>query len=260
MPINDPDDPRIGDYRNVPDPALLEERRLFVAEGRYVVRRLLAANGWVTRSLMVTAAALAALGKDVDGGALTIFLVPQAVMNTVTGFNIHRGCLAIGERPAPPDWHALADGARRMVVLERVANADNVGGIFRNARAFGADAILLGPDCADPLYRKAIRTSMAATLAVPFALAAPWPSALRELRAAGVTVIGLSPCTSAPSIREAVAAGARTAIVAGHEGDGLTPETLAACDTVARIPMAPGIDSLNVATAVGIALYEMCDL
>ena len=259
--VTDADDPRIADYRNVPDPALVLERRLFVAEGRQVVRRLLAANRLVTRSVMVTAAALDALGSDVDRDATSIFLVPQAVMDMVTGFNIHRGCLALGERPAPLDWRALARDAGRLAILERIANADNVGAIFRNAMAFGVDAVLLGPDCSDPLYRKAIRTSMAATLALPFAHIEPWPDGLRELRNKGITVIGLSPCAGASPLRDVVTtAPGRIAIVVGHEGDGLTREVMDACDTVARIPMAPGVDSLNVATAVAIALYELAGL
>jgi len=258
VPIDDPADPRIADYRNVPDSALLQERRLFVAEGRQVVRRLLATNRLVTRSVMVTAPALAALGPDLDRDAVTVFVVPQAVMDAVTGFNIHRGCLAIGERGAPLDWRTLARDARRLVILERVGNADNVGAIFRNAAAFGVDAVLLGPDCTDPLYRKAIRTSMAAALQVPYADTAPWPDALRELNASGVHTVGLTPCHDAPPIRQVIGnAGPRVALVAGHEGDGLTREAMEACGTLARIPMTRGVDSINVGVAVGVALYEL---
>jgi len=258
--VDDPDDSRIADYRNLPDRALLEERRLFVAEGRQVVRRLLAAKRLVTRSILVTAPAMAALTGDFDLGTVTVFVVPQAVMDTVTGFNVHRGCLAIGERPPASDWRALAGAARRLVILERIANADNVGAAFRNAAAFGADAVLLGPGCIDPLYRKSIRTSMAAALKLPFAHLSPWPGALHELRAGGIRVIGLSPSTDASPIRAVAAtAGPRVAIVGGHEGEGLTRGAMDACDILARIPMADGIDSLNVATAVGIALYELAE-
>jgi tRNA G18 (ribose-2'-O)-methylase SpoU len=259
--VTDPDDSRIADYRNLPDRTLLEQRRLFVAEGRHVVRRLLRASRFVTRSLLVTAPSLASLEGDIDVDTTTVLVVPQAVMDAVTGFNIHRGCLAIGERPAPLDWKTLVSGARRLVILERVGNADNVGAAFRNAAGFGADAVLLGPDCTDPLYRKSIRTSMAAALTVPFAPLSPWPGALAELRDTGVHVIGLSPCASAPPLHDVVAnAGSRVAIVGGHEGDGLTREAMDACDVVARIPMMPGVDSLNVATALAIGLYELCDL
>jgi tRNA G18 (ribose-2'-O)-methylase SpoU len=258
--VNDPDDPRIADYRNIADAVLLKERQLFVAEGRHVVRRLLAGRRLVTHSLLVTAPALASLGGDLDPAAMPTYLVPQTVMDTVAGFNIHRGCLALGRRGAPLDWRRLARGTRRLVALERVGNADNVGAIFRNTAAFAADAVLLGPDCADPLYRKAIRTSMAAALAVPFAQAVPWPGALHELRESGMRVIGLSPDAGALPIRDVAATlDGRVAVVAGHEGDGLTPDAMSACDTLARIPMAAGVDSVNVATAVGIALYELSE-
>ncbi len=260
FPIVDPADPRIADYRNIPDAALLARQQVFVAEGRLVVRRLLESEGLVTRSVMVTAAALAALG-DIDATGIPVYMVPQAVMNTVTGFNIHRGCLAIGERGTPLDWRGLSGTARRLVVLERVANTDNVGAVFRNASAFGVDAVLLGPDCADPLYRKAIRTSMGAALSIPFAHLHAWPDELRHLRADGFHVVALTPGANAQPLsglrRAARPAGDRVAIVAGHEGEGLTPDAMNACDTLARIPMAAGHDSLNVATAVGIALYEL---
>ena len=257
--IDDPGDPRIADYRNIPDPALLERQRVFVAEGRLVVRRLLASERLVTRSLMVTATAWAGLDHAVAQD-VPVFVVPQPVMDTVTGFHIHRGCLAIGERGAPPDWRTLAATARRLVVLERISNADNIGGIFRNAAAFAVDGVLLGPDCVDPLYRKAIRTSMAATLTMPFASVERWPEALHRLRDDGVRVIGLSPAPGGASLRDVVASvgpDTRVALVAGHEGDGLTASAMAACDALARIPMAAGHDSLNVATAVAIALYEL---
>jgi len=269
--LDDPGDPRIADYRNVPDPALLERRQVFVAEGRLVVRRLLQSPRLVTRSVMVTTPALAALG-DSDVTGIPVYVVPQAVMNTVTGFNIHRGCLAIGERGTPLDWRRLAATARRLVVLERVANTDNIGAIFRNAAAFGVDAVLLGPDCADPLYRKAIRTSMGAALSIPYAHLDAWPDGLRQLRVDGFHVMALTPCAG-PPLRDALrSTGARplsgllretrppddrVAIVAGHEGEGLTREAMNACDTLARIPMTAGHDSLNVATAVAVALYEL---
>jgi len=267
--LDDPNDARIADYRNVPDAALLQRQQAFVAEGRLVVRRLLESHRLVTRSVMLTEPALEALG-DVDLTGIPVYLVSQAVMNTVTGFNIHRGCLAIGERGIPLDWRRLTATARRLVVLERVANADNVGAIFRNAAAFGVDAVLLGPDCADPLYRKAIRTSMGASLSIPFAHVSGWPDGLRHLRADGLHLMALTPCatpasreafrtTSATSLREAATSEhvGRVALVAGHEGDGLSRETMNACDTLVRIPMAAGHDSLNVATAVAIALYEL---
>jgi len=184
--VNDPDDPRIDAYRNVPDPDLLIQGGLFVAEGRLVVRRLIEGRRFPVRSVMVTEAALVPL-RDVlaTRDELTVYLVTQAVMNGITGFNVHRGCLAIGERPRPRQWRDVLRGARRAIALERIANADNVGSVIRSAAAFGVDAVLLDRTCADPLYRKAIRTSMGAALSVPFAEAEPWPEALRELAGVG---------------------------------------------------------------------------
>jgi tRNA G18 (ribose-2'-O)-methylase SpoU len=259
--ITDSGDERLADYGNVPDPELLSRRGLFVAEGRLVVRRLLAAS-LVTRSVMVTRPALEPL-RDLLGPEpeVAVYLVPQGVMDEVTGFNVHRGCLALGVRPPRHDWRALAAAARLVVVLERVGDADNVGSIFRSAHAFGADAVLLGPACADPLYRKAIRTSMGAALTVPFADVTPWPDALRELAGSGWKIVGLTP-TSEETLGERAPGspgdpGPRTAIVLGHEGEGLTSAAMDACTARARIPINPAVDSLNVATAAAIALYEL---
>ena len=258
--VTSADDSRLSSYRAVSDPDLARREGLFVAEGRLVVRRLLANPTSITRSLLVTEPALAALGDALAVRQdITVLRVSQAVMDTLAGFNIHRGCLALAERPAPRAWQDVARGATRLVVLEQVGDADNVGSAFRCAAAFGAGGVLLGPSCADPLYRKAIRTSMAATLSVPFAQAQPWPEALTALDGAGWHVIGLTPRADEPPLWEA-AAGARrsrTALVLGHEGDGLTTAALRACTHLARIPMAPGVDSLNVGVSVGVALYEI---
>jgi tRNA G18 (ribose-2'-O)-methylase SpoU len=257
--ITDPADPRLADYRNVPDPELVERSGIFIAEGRLVVRRLLTASRFAARSLMVTETARAALADTIDNaGALPVYVVPQALMNGVTGFNIHRGCLAIGERQPSADWRTVVSGAARLVALERVANADNVGSVFRNAAAFGAGAVVLDESTTDPLYRKAIRTSMGAALTVPFARACPWPEALDELRRAGIVLVGLTPDPRATPLRDVAATLAEkpVALVFGHEGDGLSPAALAACHHQARIPMASSVDSLNVGTASAIALYE----
>ena len=260
--IDDPADARLEDYRNVPDPELIEKRGVFVAEGRLVVARLLGESRFRARSVLITDAARRAMSDVLNSGAWTaddlpVYVVPQWIINAVTGFNIHRGCLALGERSVVPGWQEVASHARRLIVIERVSNADNVGAIFRHAAAFGVDAVLLEGGCTDPLYRKAIRTSMGAALQVPFARMEPWPFALGELHDQGWSLVALSP-TGEQTLPQAVERlGAKTAIVLGHEGDGLSPEALAACDLHARIPMAPGVDSLNVATACAIALYEL---
>ena len=257
--IEDEDDERLGDYRNIPDAELVERRGIFVAEGRLVVRRLLEESRLVARSVMVTEAALASIADALAARPeIPVYRVSQTVMDGVTGFNIHRGCLAMGERPADAAWIAVAARARTILVLERIGNADNVGGIFRNAIAFGVDAVLLGPACADPLYRKAIRTSMGAALLVPFANAEPWPEALRQLKSLGFAVVALTPSADAPLLHEVAAqcANGPITIVLGNEGEGLTAEALEACEHRARIPM-KGFDSLNVASAAAIALYEL---
>jgi tRNA G18 (ribose-2'-O)-methylase SpoU len=258
IPIDDPADPRLEDYRNVPDPELIERRGIFVAEGRLVVARLLEGTRFPARSALVTEAARRAMNGVFDARAdLPVYVVPQWMINAIAGFNIHRGCLAIGERAAETSWQTLAVGARRLVVVERVGNADNVGAIFRNAAAFGADAVLFEPSCTDPLYRKAIRTSMGAALQVPFARITPWPQALDALRAMGWSLVAMTP--SADIALDAVRSQKPIAIVLGHEGDGLTADALEACDVHARIPMAPGVDSVNVATACAIALYALAE-
>jgi tRNA G18 (ribose-2'-O)-methylase SpoU len=257
--LDDLEDDLLSDYRSIADPALAARRGLFVAEGRLVVTRLLRESRFAARSALVTETARRALRDALDTRPdLPVYVVPPPVMNAIAGFNIHRGCLAIGVRPAPADWRTLAHGPR-LVVLERVGDADNVGAIFRSAAAFGADAVLVGPGCADPLYRKAIRTSMGAALTVPFAPVREWPAALDEMRAAGRAVIGLTPNAGAQPLRHvrAAVAGRPIAIVVGHEGDGLTGDALAACEYHARIPMTGRVDSLNVATAAAVALYEL---
>jgi tRNA G18 (ribose-2'-O)-methylase SpoU len=259
--IDDPDDPRLAGYRNIPDRELVARAGLFVAEGRLVVRRLLGDARLTTRSVMVTEPALAAVQElFVTRPHLPVYVVPRTVMNGVTGFNIHRGCLALGERPPAGDWRHLAAGARRLVIIERLGNADNVGSIFRTAAAFNADAVLLGPACADPLYRKAIRTSMGAALTMPFAGIEPWPDALHELRRSGIAVVGLTPA-AALELRDVPGAiGTRpAAVLVGHEGDGLTNAALELCELRARIPIVPEVDSLNVAIAAAIALYGLTE-
>lgn len=257
--IADAGDPRCAAYRNLPDPELAARRGRFVAEGRLVVRRLLAGSRFAVESVMVTEPALAAVADLLAARPdLPVYVVPQAVMNDVTGFNIHRGCLAMGERPPVPPWPTLAAAVRRLLVLERIGNADNVGAAFRNAAALGAGGVLLGPACADPLYRKAIRTSMGAALTLPFARAHPWPDVLGALRSNGWAVVALTPRGDTPLPEIATAGNDRpVAIVVGHEGEGLTGEALAACSHRVRIPMAAGADSVNVATAAAIALYEL---
>jgi tRNA G18 (ribose-2'-O)-methylase SpoU len=265
LPIDHFDDPRIADYRNVPDPELLRRRGVFVAEGRLVVRTLLTGSRFQASSVLVTEAARRSLADVLDPRAdtLPVFVADRRLLAQVVGFNLHRGCLALGARPALPavaDVLASLPDRALVVVLEGVGNADNVGGVFRNAVAFGADAVLLGPGCCDPLYRKAIRVSIGGTLRMEFAAFSNWPDSLEEVRKAGFTLVALTPAEDAEDIarfsRRAERRG-RLALLFGAEGAGLSPGAEAAADVGIRIPMAAGIDSLNVATACGIALHRL---
>jgi tRNA G18 (ribose-2'-O)-methylase SpoU len=260
--VDDAGDRRLADYRGVAEPALLRRQGLLVAEGRQVVRALLAAPRFRVRSLLVTRSAFDALGdlaRRLDD--LHVYVAPHEVFAPLTGHDINRGCLAIAERPAPAgveDWLGREPAARLLVAAEGIANPDNLGGLFRNALAFGADALLVGPACVDPLYRKTIRVSMGAALRVPFVDAVPWPGCLRALAARGFTVIALTTDPAAMSIEEASRRSLdRVVLVAGSEGAGLTAAARAAATLSVRIPMAPGVDSLNVATATGIALHRL---
>jgi len=258
--IYDPDDGRLTSYRNVPDAELLARRGLFVAEGRLVVTRLLQQTRLPAESVMVTPAALVPLKPAlVPFEDLPVYVVPQELMNGITGFNVHRGCLALGRRTSFPGCDALTATSRRLVALERIGNADNVGSVFRSASAFGMDGVLLEIGCTDPLYRKAIRTSMGAALTMSFAIAEPWPGVLHRLRDDGWAVVAMTPASHTTALREVAAsiAGRRVVIVVGHEGEGLSSAALDACTHHARIPMANGVDSLNVATATAIGLYEL---
>jgi tRNA G18 (ribose-2'-O)-methylase SpoU len=259
--LTGPDDPRVAGYRDVPEPELVRARGLFIAEGRLVVRRLIQDGRFVLRSVLVNDRAYESLRPDLDAIAalVAIYVCRSGDFPEITGFNIHRGCLALVERPPERAVEPLVASARRIVVLEGVANADNVGGVFRNAAAFGADAVLLSPTSCDPLYRKAIRTSMAATLRLPFARVEPWPDRLQQLKTNGFTIAALTP--REPAIDLEVFANPphppKLALLVGTEGEGLTPAAEARADVRVRIPVAPEIDSLNLAVAVGIALYRL---
>ena len=250
------DDPRVEPYRLIGEQAQLLERGWFVAEGRLVVRRLIELRQWPIESILLTAPAAENLVDVLPITGAPIYLVDQDVMNTIVGFNIHRGCLAIARRTPTPTLDRIVTGPlARVLALEGVNNPDNIGGLFRSAAAFGVELVVLGPDCGDPLYRKAIRTSMAASLVVPFVHAGQWPNAIRELRADGFTVVALTPNRTAAPIEE-VFPHSKLALVVGSEGSGLTPGAMQAATIRIRIPTTADVDSLNVTTAASIAMYH----
>jgi tRNA G18 (ribose-2'-O)-methylase SpoU len=256
------EDPRVDDYRAIPEPELLRTRGLFVAEGRLVVEHLLRSPRFRTRSLLLNHATLDALRAsfDAEHGETPVYLADTATLSAIGGFPFHRGCLALGERPAPSsiDTLPLDTPGARLVVLEGLAQADNVGSVFRNAAAFGAAAVLLDSTCCDPLYRKALRTSLGAALDVPYARMDDVREALEALRARGCRLVALTPAPDAASIADVAASleHDRVALLVGAEGRGLSPALLALADVRARIPMSGAVDSLNVATATGIALHR----
>jgi tRNA G18 (ribose-2'-O)-methylase SpoU len=255
--VRDVDDPRLADYRELRDGARRRRDGTFIAESRQVVRRLLGESRFRACSVLATETAAEDL-RDLLTDGLSVYLAPEATLQRVVGFNFHRGCLAVGERGAELGLDALLD-ARVLLVLEGVANPDNIGGAFRNAMAFGAGGVLLAPGCSDPLYRKAIRVSMGGTLVVPFAHATPWPEALVRLRERGFTVVALTPDGGADigELGTSRPVPERVALLLGNEGEGLSPAARAAADLAVAIRMAGRGQSLNVATASGIALHRL---
>ena len=260
--IDSIDDPRVAEYRNVPDAERLRTRGVFVAEGRQVVRHLVTASRFRTRHVLVSPAALESLRDVLESRAdVPVYTMPVDRLAALVGFDIHRGCLAIGERlPAAglDAWLRDAAPSRLLVVGERVGNADNMGALFRNALAFGAGGVLLSPGCCDPLYRKSIRVSMGGALRLPYAVDEHWPAGLRALKEAGFRVFGLTPLASARELEDALASlvpDTSVALTLGHEGHGLSDEAMRIADDHVRIGMRTGVDSLNAATAAGIAFH-----
>ena len=256
-------DARAAAYREVSDAQLLRSRGLFVAEGRLVVRRLIEERRYAFESLLLNESAL----RDLEStfarldASVPVFVCCTDTFAQLTGYNIHRGCLALVRRPPPIAAASLLVSAPRLVVLDSVTNADNVGGVFRNAAAFDVNGVLLSPTTCDPLYRKAIRTSMAAALQVPFARATPaeWAALVANLHAAGFTVVALTPREPSETLDLFASRPRppRIALLIGAEGAGLSGAIESAADYRVRIPISDQVDSLNLAVAGGIALSRL---
>jgi tRNA G18 (ribose-2'-O)-methylase SpoU len=222
-----------------------------------VVERLLEDGRFGVHSVLVTPPALAALHGMLERRPdAAVYVCDPAVLRGSTGFNFHRGCLALAFRP--PVAMSLPGTAACVLALEGVSNPDNVGGLFRAACAFGVDAVILDRATADPLYRKAIRTSMAATLRVPFVRVEPWHPGLLDLRSAGFCLLAMSPHPHGVTLEEYSAhADERVILLVGNEGSGLSETSLGIADVTVRIPIDPRADSLNVVTAAAIALHAL---
>ncbi len=251
LELADAADPRLDGYRDVKDRDLTGRDGLFMAEGKVVLERLFASDLCETVSVMTTAKRLAAL--DVSGLAdeVPVYVVPQDVMDATAGFAIHRGYLALGRYAPQQTLDAVLSRPRlRLLGLSAIANVDNMGGLMRNAAAFGVDAVLLDGDCCDPLYRKAIRVSVGGVFKVPHYRTT---DLLGTLRAHDVAPYALSPAGEV--LLDALRPAPRSAFLFGAEGPGLAADLMKACTSV-RIDMHGGFDSLNVATTGGIVLYH----
>lgn len=257
--VDDLDDPRLADYVHLREPsrrmALERERGIFTVEGRLSIETLLESR-YAVRSLFVAEEHVARVASLVHTDA-PIFTMPAKAMEAVTGVHFHRGVLAVAERPELPSVAQLVADATTILVLEAVNDHENIGALFRNAAAFGVDGVVLDPTTTDPLYRRSTRVSLGHVLRVPFARVAEdgWPGALTDLHEMGFTTVALTPSPGAAPLGALVAeAPRRLALVLGAEGPGLSDAALAATDQQVRIPMAPSVDSVNVATAAAIAL------
>lgn len=256
--VSDADDPRLSDYRDLRDVELrrhLEATHgLFLAEGEKVVRRSVEA-GFRARSFLMAPRWLEGLSDVLDRSDAPCYVVSEELAEAVTGFHVHRGALASLERKPLPSLAEVLDGARTVVALENIVDHTNVGAIFRSAAALGVDAILLSPRCADPLYRRSVKVAMGAVFSVPYARMDDWYDGVEELSKAGFTTVALTPAADAVEIEEAVRGLDRVALLLGSEGPGLSRRWMASADRRAVIPMAAGIDSLNVAAASAVACY-----
>jgi tRNA G18 (ribose-2'-O)-methylase SpoU len=255
--VSDPADQRLADFRNLTDADVRPDRRgIVIAEGVNVVARL-AASPYRMRAELGVRSRDESLAEDHAGGDVEAFVADKWTLSDVVGFRVTRGVLASADRLAPPDVGSLLARSRRVAVLESLNDFENLGALFRNAAAFGVQAVLLDPRCADPLYRRSVRVSMGHVLQVPFAvLPGEWPQSLDAVRAAGFRLLAMTPAAGAEPLAE-LEPPERWALLLGAEGPGLSAEALALADARVRIPMAPGVDSLNVATAAAVAFSHL---
>ncbi len=257
--ISDPADPRLALYRDLKDSALRRKAELeggyFVVEGRLALEAALG-SPYPVSSVLALRRHLGTLEHLPLSPEVPVYVAEREVVEAVAGFDVHRGLLALGRRLALPPPASLLGPSRLVVVVEGVNDQENLGAIFRNAAAFGAGAVFLDPTSADPLYRRSIRVSLGYALRVPFSRLGPWPEALELLRKEDYVPVALTPARSAEPVTTAAEAlhEHKVALVVGAEGPGLSPGVLGCCRPV-RVPMARGVDSLNVATALAVALH-----
>jgi len=258
--IDDPDDPRIAAFRDIRERDLTGREGLFIAEGEVVLRTLLSpASLCRPRAILLAEKRVDGLAEMIAGAppAPPVYVAGQAVLDAIAGFPLHRGILALGAKPAPLDAATVLTGLGEdavVVAASGIGNHDNIGGLFRNAAAFGAGAVLLDDLCGDPFYRKSIRVSVGAVLRTPIAAPRPLPALVDILEAARFEVIALTP--SAGEALSQLRPGGRRALLLGSEGPGLPLEIIARCRAVG-IRMSGGFDSLNVAATSAVALHQL---
>lgn len=265
VPLTDPAAHELGDYTRLTDVALRSknepERGMYIAESSTVIRRAIAA-GHRPRSFLMAERwlpdlepLLAQVGAGPDGD-VPVYVAPAEVLEHITGFHLHRGALAAMHRPTLRPVAEVVAGARRVAILEDIVDHTNVGAAFRSAAALGVDAVLVTPRCADPFYRRSVRVSMGTVFQVPWTRIPHWPAGLSELQNAGFVVAALALADDAVSLDQLEASPPqRLALLLGTEGDGLSRGAIDAADLVVKIPMAGGVDSLNVAAASAVAFW-----
>jgi len=257
--ISEPVDPRLADYVSLREvelrTSLEAEHGLFIAEGEKVVRRAVEA-GFPVRSFLMAPRWIDGLADVLDrAGDVPCYVAPADLIESVTGFHVHRGALGSMHRLPLPAVSDVLAGARRVVVLEDLVDHTNVGAVFRAGAALGMDAVLLSPRCADPLYRRSVKVSMGAVFSLPYTRMTQWYDGLAELRRAGFVVLALTPAGDVSL--EGLAPPDRFAVVLGSEGEGLSQRWRSDADVRVRISMQAGIDSLNVAAAAALAFYVL---
>ena len=255
--FDDPADPRLADFRDLTDADVRPDRRgIIIAEGVNAVARL-ARSAYPMRAVIGVPKRIDALAADLADRDVPAYVCDKWVLSEVVGFRVTRGVLAAASRPSAPDPDKLLSTARRVAVLEGLNDFENLGALFRNAAAFGVEAVLLDATCADPLYRRSVRVSIGHVLRVPFAvLPGRWPDELDRIKRHGLRLLAMTPHDSADDLR-AIAVPPRWAMLLGAEGPGLSDTALAAADQLVRIPMAGDVDSLNVATAAAVAFAHL---
>ncbi|SDH29623.1 TrmH family RNA methyltransferase [Microbacterium pygmaeum] len=261
LEIGDPADPRLADYRDLTDVALrriLEPAGgLYIAESAKVIARALAA-GHTPRSVLVQSKWLGEVEAVLGGRETVVYVVDADIAESLTGFAVHRGALAAMHRPVLPTVQEVIQRARLVMILEDIMDHTNVGAVFRSAAALGVDAVLISPRCADPLYRRSVRVSMGTVFQVPWTRLPEWREASGILHDAHFHLAALALTEDAvPLDVFAARRPERVALLLGAEGDGLSRRALAAADTVVTIPMAGGVDSLNVAAASAVAIWAL---